>query len=140
VRLFIAFGILTLSVASASAQSSLGQQSLSPGLSSGLGSSMESGLQGSVSSDLQARLGDEGTRTLADPFNPYSALQGGGGCAPEQVDPDHRGCRPYAWIRNEGPDPNRIQTYSGDSAFRSGPVQAGPNRIETYGGDSALRF
>ena len=111
---------------------------LGTGISSGIGASLDSGLQGGLGSGFTADLGAPSTRTLADPFNPNAPVAGGG-CAPGQSDPDHTGCRPSEWRRGEGQNPNRVTTYTGDSAFRSTSGSRDPNRIETYTGDSAFR-
>src|SRR4051812_34912150 len=64
------------------------QAPLSTGIASGIGASLEGGLQGGLRSGFNADLGAPSARTLADPFNPNAPVRGGG-CAPEQSDPDH---------------------------------------------------
>lgn len=105
---------LALQAAPASAQ----QNPLGTGLGSGVGSGIGSGVGSGIGGDLASGLGAPSQRTLGDAFNPNRQALGGG-CAPTQADPDHTGCRPAEWIRNEGLNPNRVITYSGDSAFRS---------------------
>jgi hypothetical protein len=95
------------------------QDTLAPGVTSGLQGGLSSGLGGGISSGFSSGLGPASPRTLGDAFNPDRSAFLGGGCAPSQADPDHTGCRPTEWIRNEGKNPNRIITYTGDSAFRS---------------------
>jgi hypothetical protein len=135
--LVLILGLGLLAAAPLAAQQA--QSSLAPGLSSGLGSGLNSGLSSGLNSALETALGTPTPRTLADPFNPYAQLQGGGDCAPLQIDPDHTGCRPYAWLKSERPNPNRIVTYYGDTAFRPRFDEQDPNRVQTYSGDSALR-
>jgi hypothetical protein len=96
-------------------------------VNSGIGNGVQSEVGGTIGSGLDGQLGDTTPRTLADPLNPDRVATASGDCAPGQSDPDHRGCRPTDWARKEGADPNRIVTYSGDGAFRSGPAAADPN-------------
>ena len=111
--------VLVLATLALNASPAGAQQSLSTGLNGGIGSGLGTSLGGGIGSGLTGSLGAPSERTLADPFNTSRAITGGG-CAPTQSDPDRTGCRPQEWIRNEGLNPNRIITYSGDSAFRSG--------------------
>jgi hypothetical protein len=139
IRALVVLASFALDVAATDASAQ--QSPLGIGVTGGLQGGIGSGLQSGLPSSLESGLGPPSARTLADPFNPYVRLQGeGGGCAPLQVDPDHRGCRPYEWLFDEGPDPNAIVSYYGDNAIRLRPRSPDPNRIETYFGDSAFRF
>jgi hypothetical protein len=119
-NVFILLAALTVQASPAWAQ----QDPFATGFNSGLGGGISSGIEGGIGSGITSGLGPPSQRTLGDAFNP-NRTELGGGCAPTQVDPDHRGCRPLDWIRSEGPDANRIITYSGDSAFRPSESSGG---------------
>lgn len=130
-----ALALLLLQILPALAQQDPFGARLEGSIGSGLGSALQSGLGGGITSSLGIP-----SRTMADPFNPSFNRQGGadGSCAPGQVDPDRTGCRPAEWLRFQTLNANRQITYSGGGALQSS-VGPDPNRIQTYSGDSAFR-